>query len=114
VRGKLKVKEQVVRPYKEDGGMTETDKETCEEFSKAFQTVSRELDTPPLELSQGTEMGTILEDMIISVMELHRLLKELNPHKSKGPDSIATFILKECAEELAVPLTHLFNMSLMT
>lgn len=114
VRSKLKVKEQVVRLRKEEGGMTETDKEICDEFNKAFQTVFTVEDTPPPELNQGTEMDTILEDMVISGMEVHRLLRELNPHKAKGPDDIATFILKECAEELAVPLTHLFNLSLRT
>lgn len=55
----------------------------------------------------------ILEDITVSVMEVHTLLKELNPHKAKEPDRIATFILKECVQELAVPLTQLFNLSLM-
>jgi len=94
--------------------MTETDKKICEQFNRAFQTVSTVEDTPPPELGKGTEMDTILGNMTISVMEVHRLLKELNPHKAKGPDDIATFILKKCAEELAVSLTNLFNLSLMT
>ena len=33
-----------------------------------------------------------------------QLLRELSPHKACGPDGLSARILKECAEELAVPL----------
>ena len=42
------------------------------------------------------------------------MLKELDPHKAPGPDKIATFILKECVEELATPLAYIFESSLRT
>ena len=33
-----------------------------------------------------------------------QLLRDLNPHKACGPDGISARIMRECAEELAVPL----------
>ena len=53
-----------------------------------------------------------LEVITISVTEVRNILRELDPHKAMSPDKIATFILKECAEELAQPLTYIFECSL--
>ena len=33
-----------------------------------------------------------------------QLLRELSPHKACGPDGLSARILRECAEELAIPL----------
>ena len=41
-----------------------------------------------------------------------KLLKELEPHKACGPDKIPTYILRECAEEIAPLLTKIFTQSI--
>ena len=113
IRGKLKVKEQVVKLQRDKGGYTETDEQICEEFNKAFQTVFTVEDTPVPQIVQEVDGGAV-EDIIITVGEVKRLLKELDPHKAAGPDKIATFVLKECADQLAIPLTFIFQKSLLT
>ena len=40
------------------------------------------------------------------------LLRDLNPHKAAGPDSIPTYILKVAAEEIAPVLSKIFQTSL--
>jgi hypothetical protein len=40
--------------------------------------------------------------------EVVTVMKKLKTDKSPGPDSILPSVLKECAEELSVPLTILF------
>ena len=46
-----------------------------------------------------------------SVDEVTKLLKELKPHKSPGPDGIHPLILKNCADTLAISICKIFNMS---
>ena len=41
-----------------------------------------------------------------------KLLRDLNPHKAAGPDSIPTYILKVAAEEIASVLSKIFQTSL--
>ena len=41
-------------------------------------------------------------------------LKVLKPSKASGPDNIHPRILKECADELSVPLSEIFNASMTT
>ena len=40
-----------------------------------------------------------------------QLLRELSPHKACGPDGLSARILRECADELAVPLQIICEMS---
>ena len=114
LRSKRRVKEQVVKLLKEKGGIANTDKEICEELSEAFQSAFTIEDTPPPHIELIKHAKGTLEEIKISVAEVRTLLKELDPHKAPGPDKIATFILKECAEELATPLTYIFESSLRT
>ena len=41
-----------------------------------------------------------------------RVFRSLKVNKSHGPDKITPKLMKTCAEELAVPFTHVFNLSL--
>ena len=40
-----------------------------------------------------------------------QLLRELSPHKACGPDGLSARILRECAEELAIPLDIICRLS---
>jgi hypothetical protein len=42
-----------------------------------------------------------MEDFKINSKGVHKLLKNLKPHKATGPDSIPSFILKAAADQLA-------------
>ena len=40
-----------------------------------------------------------------------QLLRELSPHKACGPDGLSARILRECAEEIAIPLDIICRLS---
>jgi len=46
--------------------------------------------------------------------EVENHLKELDAHKSQGPDMISPRILKECTQQLSTLLHTLFNKSFTT
>ncbi|KAH3890937.1 hypothetical protein DPMN_015026 [Dreissena polymorpha] len=43
---------------------------------------------------------------------VHKLLRNLNPHKATGPDAIPTRFLQEFASERSLMLTLIFHASL--
>ena len=53
-----------------------------------------------------------LESIILTEEAVKKELRNLNPSKAAGPDGISTRVLKEAHEELAKPITTLFNKSL--
>jgi hypothetical protein len=56
-----------------------------------------------------------MEDIKINSKGVHKLLKNLKPHKATGPDSIPSCILKAVAlDQLAPILTELYQTSLNT
>ena len=44
--------------------------------------------------------------------EVESILKNLDPSKSPGPDSLTSRLLKEVASEISGPITDIFNKSL--
>lgn len=57
-------------------------------------------------LSQLTDHG--IGDLSCSADEVAKLLQSIDVNKASGPDNIPPRILKECAMELALPLTNFF------
>jgi hypothetical protein len=55
-----------------------------------------------------------MEDIKINSKGVHKLLKNLKPHKAPGPDSIPSCILKTAADQLAPILTEIYQTSLNT
>ena len=53
-----------------------------------------------------------LSEFGVSEEAVRRLLRELSVSKAYGSDGLSARILRECADELAVPLCKLFGMSL--
>ena len=51
---------------------------------------------------------------VIDVISTWRLLKSINTRKAAGSDGIMPRIIRDCAEALAPPLTHLFALSVET
>ena len=67
------------------------------------------------EQSNLPEFDNFIDDKLNNILcnanEVENHLKELNAHKSQGPDMISPRILKECAQELSTSLCTLFNKS---
>ena len=53
-----------------------------------------------------------LEDTNINTQVTYKVMKEVNPTKSQGPDMIHPRLICECRDELNRPLTTIFNKSL--
>nr|VZI03165.1 unnamed protein product [Spirometra erinaceieuropaei] len=56
----------------------------------------------------------VIETVAFSVEEVRRVLSQIKPDKSPGPDGIPGLILKELSTELSKPLSTLFELSMRT
>ncbi len=55
-----------------------------------------------------------MDEVTIVEEEVYKILSHMDPMKASGPDEIPGRLLKEGAEQIAVPLTRLYNISLQT
>ena len=116
--------------------LTSTDKETAEELNHYFKsvfTVQVEHDSAALDLncffrtfvdpeenpSFSLPECNVLEDeylktIVVSVDDVYELLQRINPNKSAGDDGVHPKVLKECAEQLALPLQKIYQLSIST
>ena len=60
----------------------------------------------------GKSTTPTMQDITVDWKGVHKLLKNLKTHKANGPDEIPAFILKTAADELALVLAMLFQLSL--
>ena len=114
IRGKLSVKEQVIKLERSDGSITDSDEQICEELNKEFQSVFVNELLPPPHMERLNGLTQKLNDITITVTEVSNVLRDLHPHKAIGPDDISPYVLKQCAGTLALPLHMIFNRSLTT
>ena len=69
---------------------------------------------PPLDRTRLPAMCPCPPPSLVFPFEVHEELKRIKSCSSSGPDSIPSRIYKEFAPELTIPLTDIFNTSLMT
>jgi hypothetical protein len=53
-----------------------------------------------------------MEDFVITADEVYSVLSNLDANSAMGPDDVHPRLLKSCAEQLAMPLAVVFNLSL--
>jgi len=63
---------------------------------------------PTMRLAEDKDDGTVS----LTMADVRRALKRINPRKSPGPDSIPGCVLSGCANQLAEVFTSIFNLSL--
>ena len=91
--------------------LTSSFKEQVEIFSAYFASVFTK--SPNAHQSaEDHQLEHILEPLFITPTRVSKRLKALNTSKSPGPDNIHPQVLKELGNELAEPLSILFNNSL--
>ena len=56
----------------------------------------------------------LLFEVTTTAPGLEGILSKINVNKVPGVDNLPARILRTCAEELSIPLAHLFNLSLRT
>ena len=55
-----------------------------------------------------------IEDVILSTEEVKKQLQSIDSNKALGPDGVSPHILKNCAAQLAAPVTAIFQLCLST
>ena len=94
-----------------DGFLQSDSQKKSDILNNQFQSVYTREDTQNLP-DKGPSLHPTMENIIVKTPGVIKLLKNLNPYKAAGPDTIPTFILKTAAEELAPALTKIFQHSL--
>lgn len=112
VNSKLRTRTGVADLKKSDGTEIRNDKEKAEEFNGFFVSVFTQEDcnNMPPSVDKKTKKG--LDDIEFSESDIMQMLLKTNVSKSPGPDEVHPRVLKECAKELAAPLTVLYRASL--
>ena len=111
VRSMQTVKTRVSSLQKADGTKTTTDERTAEVLSAHFQDAFvKETDTHSMTSDPATEDMTSLQMEFNEELVLKKL-QRLKPDKSRGPDGLHPMLLLRTAEEVAKPLSIIFETS---
>ena len=115
INSQRKCKESISALVGQDGKIhTENIDKACI-LNDFFSSVFTKEDTNNIpKMTPGEKSNNIFISDIVNINEenVSLKLKSLNPNKSPGPDKIYPIILKELHDELKVPLTYLFKLSL--
>ena len=90
-----------------DGFIQSDSQKKSDILNNQFQSVYTREDTSNLP-DEGPSPHPTMKNITVNIPGVIKLLKNLNPYKAAGPDTIPTFILKTAAEELAPALTKIF------
>ena len=53
-----------------------------------------------------------ITEMIVTENDIMKAINELSPSSAAAPDGFPALLLKQCKEELSIPLCHLWKISL--
>lgn len=112
VNAKTKTRNGISNLRKEDGTEITDDIEKVEVFNSFFNSVYTKENLQNIPNVRIEKKAKELSSIKIDITEVFKLLRNLQPDKSLGPEGIHPHVLKECAEELAGLLTKVFNKSL--
>ena len=110
INKKMKHKESITK-LRENGEIFEESKDLCEILNKNFQSVF----TNETEYQQHRdERETRMLEFRVNKQEVMKLMKELKERKALDPDGVSGFILKECRNQLVVPIYDIIKCSIVT
>ena len=101
---------------KDNGIITDDDKEMAEILNNQFVNVFTKEDTsyiPNPKPKSCIQDGKYLANIEFQVEDIIKKLGELKTDKTAGPDNIFPRLLKECSLQLAIPLEILFRSTLI-
>ena len=110
---KLKTKSGMGDLITENGIVMSDDKEKAQELNNFFSSVFTQEDT--VNMPQDMPVKTVKEklaNVVFNESDISKILRNLKPNKSPGPDKVHPRVLNECASELSIPLYILFRKSL--
>ena len=100
-----------VSPLMKDGTLQSDSSVKANMLNEQFVSVFTNEDTSSLP-NLGPSRHPTVPDFTITTEGVRKLLAKVKPHSAAGPDNIPAYLLKEGAEELASPLSLLFQASL--
>lgn len=101
---------QGIGPLKKGNDLVTEDREKAEILNSFFASVFTVEDHS--KLPNIADQTLSMPNLLITEETVKSKLKNLNVSKAYGPDGIPPRLLKECVNEIALPLTILFNKSL--
>ena len=99
---------------REDGTLTSNDAEKAELLNKQFTSVYTDEDVNNLPILEPLPIISNLDNIEIHQAEVKKLLKNLRTQKSCGPDKVHPYLLQKLSDEMSIPITIIFNISLST
>ena len=100
---------------KPDGTKTQNDHEKCTTLNDFFSTVFTTENTSFMpNINEQVEDCNYVHSIFTTEEDMKEYLIKLKPNKSPGTDEIHPYLLRECASQLAKPLSMLFNLSMNT
>lgn len=113
VNSRLKVRPVINAIRREDNSIADSNQEKCELFNKFFTSVFTKENCTTIPTFQFNENPPPhLDDIDITPAIVLDKLLHLNHTKAPGPEGWPILSLKECAQQLCLPLSTLFNKSL--
>ena len=114
VNDKCKTKSGISSLRDKSGKLIDTDQGKAEILNDFFTSVflKEDLSNMPEVQEACFSQGRHINNISVTVEEVEKKLKELDPNKAQGPDQIPPRVLKELHKEIAIPLCILFNKSL--
>ena len=93
---------------------TESNQEKVDTLGSFFSSVFTEEEEGRWEIPTDPNVEDITEEPDVSEGNLRKIMKQIRPGKSPGPDAIHPRLLVEGRDEMALPLSKLFAKSLET
>ena len=94
---------------RKDGTYTSDDKEKAELLNEQFISVYTEEDLSNIPEAEPLPTNTNLDNLILTQNEVKKQLKKLRTNKSCGTDKVHPYLLQKFADEMATPLTIIYN-----
>ena len=110
INKKTKKKDHILT-IKDEGITYDDEKDMSEILNKKFQSVFTK--EPKFDDSQSAPPPKIkLGKIKLTVEKVKKALQKLDKRKAMGPDGVSPWVLRECAEELCLPIYMIFANSL--
>ena len=101
-----------VAPLKDQGKLIQDPIDKATILNKQFQSVVSPSDTVQLPEMMRDSPYSEMPNITITTAGVVKLLENLNPHKSSGPDRILPHTLKQFSTEIGPIITIILNKSL--
>ncbi|WAR05168.1 hypothetical protein MAR_020537, partial [Mya arenaria] len=114
VKSKTKSRSNISNLKRENGEFVRNDKEKVDLLNEFFTTVFTKENIDTIPDIEDKDVNSELSSLTVSEEEVLKLLKDIDPSKSMGPDCIHPFLLKSMPDIFVEPLTIIFNKSVNT